>query len=166
VTVEYPVMSDVEFFAKGEKLANAKGLFLVGNAKSNGVVRALDARLPIHVDGDAVVLGGERYTGREVGVAFIRPNPENPARYVVVVEGVDAPGTWRSLSLPDLLPDFVVYDVDVASARGQMILGSGSVRAGGFFTNAWELPPVVLDPLLHTARPVAKFEYEATPYLP
>ena len=60
----------------------------------------------------------------------------------------------------------MVYDVDVASARGQMILGSGSVRAGGFFTNAWELPPVVLDPLLHTARPVAKFEYEATPYLP
>jgi len=166
VTVEYPVMSDVEFFARGEALANAKGLFLVGNARSNAVVRALEARLPIRVEGDAVVIGEQRITGREVGAAFIRPNPERADRYGVVVEGVGAEGTWRSLSLPDLLPDFVVYDAEVGAARGQMILGSGSVRAGGFFTNAWGLPEGVADPLAKTARPAAKSEYEATPYLP
>jgi predicted esterase len=166
VSVEYPVMSDAEFFARGESLANERALFLVGNARSNAVVRALDARLPIHVDGDAIVMGGERYTGRELGAAFIRPNPERPDRYVVVVEGTSALGTWRSLSLPDLIPDFVVYDAGIAPSRGQMILGSGSVEAAGFFTNAWELPPIVKDPLVHTARPAAKSEYEATPYLP
>ena len=134
-------------------------------------VRSMPARLsrpklPIRVEGDAVVLGGARIVGREAGAAFIRPNPERPDRYVVVVEGVDAVGTWRSLSLPDLIPDFVVYDDALASSRGQMILGTGSVRAAGFFTNAWELPLALTDPLLHTARPAAKSEYEATPYLP
>jgi len=166
VSTDYPVMSDVEFFARGELLANERALFLVGNARSNAVVRALDAKLPIHVDGDSLVMKGERYTGRELGAAFIRPNPERTDRYVVVVEGTTALGTWRSLSLPDLIPDFVIYDASLAPSRGQMILGSGSVQAAGFFTNAWELPDVVRDPLVHTTRPAAKSEYEATPYLP
>jgi predicted esterase len=166
VSADYPVISDVEFFARGESLANARALFLVGSARTNAVVRALDARLPIHIDGDAVVVGSQRYTGRELGAAFIRPNPERPDRYVVVVEGTSALGTWRSLSLPDLIPDFVVYDASIAPSRGQMILGSGSVQAAGFFTNSWELPTVLADPLVHTARPAAKSEYEATPYLP
>jgi hypothetical protein len=166
VSVEYPVMSDVEFLAKKEPLANDRALFLVGSARTNAVVRALEPDLPIRVDGDAVVIGAERFAGREVGAAFIRPNPARPDRYVVVVEGVSALGTWRSLSLPDLLPDFVVYDEAIAPARGQMIVGVGSVRAGGFFTNSWALPATLNDPLAHTTRPAAKSEYEATPYLP
>jgi poly(3-hydroxybutyrate) depolymerase len=166
VTVEYPVMSDVEFLAEQQPLANPRALFLVGSARTNAVVRALDARLPVHVDADAVVVGRERYTGRELGAAFVAPNPERADRYVVVVEGVTALGTWRSLSLPDMIPDFVVYDADVAPARGQMILGSGSVRAAGFFTSTWGLPDTFADPLAHSARPAARSEYEATPYLP
>ena len=83
-----------------------------------------------------------------------------------MVEGVSALGTWRSLSLPDLLPDFVVYDSAVAPARGQIILGAGSVRAAGFFTRDWGMPTSVHDPLANAVRPAAKSEYEATPYLP
>jgi hypothetical protein len=104
--------------------------------------------------------------GTEVGAAFVVPNPRRPDRYLVVVEGVDAPGTWRSLSLPSLLPDFVVYDVKLAPARGQMLLGAGSVRAAGFFKNDWSLPEVTADPLATAKRVGAKNEYEATPYLP
>ena len=84
----------------------------------------------------------------------------------MVVEGTSALGTWRSLSLPDLLPDFVVYDSAVAPARGQMLLSAGMVRAGGFFKNDWSLPDQIDDPLAKTARPGAKSEYDATPYLP
>jgi poly(3-hydroxybutyrate) depolymerase len=166
VTVEYPVMSDLEFLANNEPLANDRGLFLVGSARTNAVVRALDPKLPIHIDGYAVVIGKDRFTGRELGAAFIRPNPHRPDRYVVVVEGTTPLGTWRSLSLPDLIPDFVVYDESIAPARGQMIVGTGSVRAAGFFTNDWALPSTMNDPLAHSTRPAAKSEYEATPYLP
>jgi hypothetical protein len=166
VSVKYPIMSDLEFEARGESLANDHALFLVGNAASNKVVRALEADLPIRVDGDAVIIGTQRITGNQLGAAFIRPNPKRPDRYLVVVEGTSALGTWRALSLPDLLPDFVVYDDRVASSRGQMLLSAGMVRAGGFFKNDWTLPDTLDDPLAATVRPAAKTEYDATPYLP
>ena len=166
VTVHYPIISDVEFMARGESLANDRALFLVGNAKSNQVLRALEGDLPIKIDGDAVTLGGQRITGDEVGAAFIRPNPKRPDRYLVVVEGTSALGTWRSLSLPDLLPDFVVWDKSVAPARGQMLLSAGALLAGGFFKNDWSLPDKFDDPLAAATRPGAKSEYDATPYLP
>ncbi len=77
------------------------------------------------VDGNAVVLGGaanERglhqtriSSGRSAsGSRSYYPNPQRADRYIVVVEGVDALGTWRSLSLPDLLPDFIVWDERIA----------------------------------------------------
>ena len=166
VTVHYPVVSDVDFLARGESLANDHALFLVGNAKSNQVLRALESELPIRVDGDAVVMGSERFTGEQLGAAFVRPNPRRADRYLVVVEGTSALGTWRSLSLPDLLPDFVVYDSAVAPARGQMLLSAGMLRAAGFFKNDWSLPDKTEDPLAKAARPAAKSEYDATPYLP
>ena len=164
--MRYPLMSDAEFFATGESLANEHALFLVGNAKSNRVVRALEGAFPIKVDAGEVVIGGERMQGKQLGAMFIRPNPKRLDRYVVVVEGVDALGTWRSLSLPDLLPDFVVFDEGVAPARGQMLLSAGMVRAGGFFRNDWSLPLTFADPLATTSRPGARSESDATPYLP
>jgi predicted esterase len=168
-SVKYPVMSDAEFALRGEALANDHALFLVGNAKSNRLVRELEPEFPIAIDGDAVVLGGPsgaHVRGAQVGAAFIRPNPKRLDRYVVVIEGVDALGTWRSLSLPDLIPDFVVWDDALAPSRGQVLLGAGSVRAGGFFGNDWSLPAKLDDPLAAAVRPAAKSEYDATPYLP
>ena len=166
IAVRYPVMTDADFVARGEPLDNDRALFLVGNARSNRLVRALEPDLPIRVEGGAVFVGGERVEGRELGAAFVRPNPRRPDRYLVVVEGVDAAGTWRSLSLPSLLPDFVIYDQELAPSRGQMLLGAGSVRAAGFFANDWSLPTSFHDPLAQAKRAGAKSEYEATPYLP
>jgi poly(3-hydroxybutyrate) depolymerase len=166
VQVSYPILSDAEFLAKNEPLANDRALFLVG--RTNKVLAALEqiAPMPVHVDAAAVTVGSERFTGRELGAAFIRPNPARPDRYVVVVAGADVPGTLRALSLPDLLPDFVVWDEGVAPSRGQVLLGAGSLRAGGFFKKDWSLPQVISDPLARTTRPGAKDEHDATPYLP
>lgn len=148
VHVEYPVMSDTEFLASGEPIANDKALFLVGNAKSNLLVRELEPSFPIRIDGDDVVLGarhvgaqdGQPADRSQLGVAFVYPNPRRPDRYVVVVEGVGPLGTWRSGSLPDMLPDYVVYDEGVERARGMLMLGPADVRAAGMFENDWSLP--------------------------
>ncbi len=101
--VDYPVMSDMEFAAKGEAVGNDRALFLVGNARSNAVVRELEPGLPVRIEGDDVVVGGTHVAptdgegGRsQLGVAFIYPNPKRSDRYVVVVEGVGALGTWGS----------------------------------------------------------------------
>ena len=171
VPTAYPVMSDAEFLARGEALANDRALFLVG--RTNKVLAALasaaattNTPFPLRVESGAVMLGSERFTGKELGGAFIHPNPVRTDRYVVVVAGADAPGMLRALSLPDLIPDFVVWDEAVAPARGQILLSAGSLRAGGFFKNDWSLPSVVTDPLARSTRPVPENEREATPYLP
>ncbi len=167
VKVAYPIVSDVDFLAKNEPLANDKALFLVGRTnKVLAAIEAASAPFPIHVEAGAVVVGSERFTGRELGAAFIRPNPLRPDRYVAVLAGADVPGTLRALSLPDLLPDFIVWDEAIAPARGQILLGAGSARAAGFFGLDWSLPQTIADPLARSSRPGAKSEYDATPYLP
>ncbi|MDP8998942.1 MAG: hypothetical protein M3O46_02405, partial [Myxococcota bacterium] len=147
VHVDYPVWSDTEFLALGEAVANDRALFLVGNARSNRLVRELEPSFPIQVDGNTMVVGGRRIESddgpasvSQLGAMFIRPNPRRPDRYVVVVEGVGPLGTWRSLSLPDMLPDYAVYDRGVAPARGMLVLGAATVRAAGYFGNDWSLP--------------------------
>ena len=75
--------------------------------------------------------------------------PENLFHYPALVLhpkdngvwGVGALGTWRSLSLPDMLPDYVVYDEGVEAAHGQLLLGLGSFKAGGYFDEDWGLRP-------------------------
>ena len=149
ITARYPVVSDAEFFERGEALANDRALFLVGSARSNRVVAALEAMrsMPLTLEGERVRLGANTYEGAELGAAYVYPNPARPDRYVAVVFGATPLGTLRALSLPDLLPDFVVYDTGVARARGQLVLGGASVRAAGFFERDWSLPPTVDDPL-------------------
>ncbi|MDB5219379.1 MAG: hypothetical protein JWO86_7306 [Myxococcaceae bacterium] len=159
VQVAYPVLSDVEFLAKNEPLANDRALFLVG--RDNRVLAALEraSAFPIHVEAGAVTVGQQRFTGKELGAAFVRPNPLRPDRYVVVMAGADVPGTLRAMSLPDLLPDFAVWDEGLAPSRGQVLLGAGALRAGGTFTKEWALPAQVADPLAKSSRvPAVKAE--------
>ncbi|MBX3230106.1 MAG: hypothetical protein KIT84_25265 [Labilithrix sp.] len=138
VPTHYPVMSDTEFLARGEPLANDRALFLLG--RTNKVLAALGGSFPIRVDGTGVTLGAQTITGREVGAAFIHPNPLRPDRYVVVIAGADVAGMLRARSLPDLLPDYVVWDAALAPAQGQVMLGATPIRAAGLFHNDWTLP--------------------------
>lgn len=166
VTVAYPMLSDAAFLTRGEPLANDRALVLVG--RHNRVLAELERleRFPIHVADGEVVVGEEHLTGRELGAAFLRPNPARRDRYVVVVAGADVPGMLRATSIPDLAPDFLVWDAGMAPSRGQLLLGAGAVRAGGFFRRDWSLPASFHDPLASTPRPGAKNEHDATPYLP
>jgi hypothetical protein len=66
---------------------------------------------------------------------------------VVVVAAPETTGMLRALSLPELLPDFAVWDQSLAPARGQILLGGGSLRAAGFFSPSWALPAKLADPL-------------------
>jgi len=138
--VAYPVISDVEFAQKKLQFERTHSLFLVGNAASNRVVREMESGFPIRVVGDAIATSKETFRGEEVGAAFIYPHPSNPARYVAVVEGATVLGTLRALSLPELMPDFMIYDRNVGSARGQQVLGPASALSAGFFTNEWKTP--------------------------
>jgi len=134
--VRWPVVADVDVT---DEMASTHALVLIGNATSNSWLRSIDEKLPIRLDGQAVVVGGKRYDGDELGAMFIYPNPRFPERYVLVIEAPDVAGLYRALSLPRLLPDYVVYDASVAPARAHLVLNTAPVLAAGMFDNRWRL---------------------------
>jgi poly(3-hydroxybutyrate) depolymerase len=141
VDIRYPVISDREY---DEQLGDEHSLVLIGNAESNRVVRDMESSLPFRVSGKSIVLGSEGSTrkewkGKDLGVAFIYPNPKHPSRYVLVLEGTSAMGTFRAMALPELLPDYMVFDARIAAARGQIVLGGAPTLAAGFFRRDWTL---------------------------
>ncbi len=165
VDVRYPIVKDSEV---DPDAATTTATILVGNARSNRIVRALEAELPVRVDvtNGSIVFGGKTFTGPELGAAFVVPHPRAKDQYLLVVEGVDALGTFRALSLPDLLPDFVIWDARLAPARGQVLLGFGEVLAAGYFDTRWRPPASFDDPFAAKVPVAAKNEKDATPYLP
>jgi len=118
------------------------------------------------VEEGSIVFAGKTFKGAQLGAAFVVPHPKAKQHYLLVVEGVDALGTFRALSLPELLPDFVIWDERLAPARGQTLLSFGAVLAGGFFDTHWKPPASFDDPMLAKTLPTAKNEKDATAYLP
>src|SRR5262249_28650918 len=70
-SLRYPILSDAEFFSRGEALGNDRALFLVGNARSNRVTRELEPELPIRVQDGKIAFASEKMSGQELGAAFV-----------------------------------------------------------------------------------------------
>jgi predicted esterase len=162
VDVRYPILRDTDV---DPDAIPSKATILIGNAKSNRIVRALEGSLPVKIDGEKILFAGKTFTGHQLGAAVVVPHPKNSSQYLLVVEGVDALGTFRALSLPELLPDFVIWDEKLAPARGSSLLGFGSVLGAGYFDVNWK-PPSTFDDPLASKPPAPKSEKDATPYLP
>lgn len=137
--VDYPIVDDVDVTGA---MIRERTLVLVGPPHSNAVHARMADRLPIRVGEEAVTVGDTRHAGAQVGAVFVAPSPLAPERAVLVIAGPRPLGTWRSLALPDILPDYVVYDERVGPARGQWACGGTGCeyRSHGFFTMDWALP--------------------------
>jgi predicted esterase len=141
VDIRYPIVSDREY---EDELGREHSIVLIGNSESNQVVRDLESSLPFRVSGKSITAVNEggtlkEWKGKELGVAFIFPNPKHPSRYVLVLEGTSAMGTFRAIALPELIPDYMVFDARIAGARGQVVLGGAPTLAAGFFRRDWTL---------------------------
>jgi predicted esterase len=143
--VSYPIVDDTEVT---EEMIGDHSLVLVGPPGSNALVRRWQDRLPIRIDADAVQVGSRCYSGLEVGTVFVAPSPEAPDRSVLVIAGPSPPGTWRSMFLPDILPDYVVFDERIAPARGEWAAGGTGAEylEAGLFGMDWSVPPAAPDP--------------------
>jgi predicted esterase len=135
--IHYRVTPDV---AIDRKTLASHALFLVGTSADHRLLAEIGAALPIRVEKGALRLGARGYSRPGTGAIFVHPSPFARERSLVVVTGVDPAGIWRALSLPQLLPDFLVYDETLAPAAGEQILGRARVLAGGFFDEDWRLP--------------------------
>jgi hypothetical protein len=137
-TAIYPVIPDT---ALTPEIVATRSLALIGNPASNAVLARLADRLPIQFQPGAIVAGGRRHEGPEIGTMFVHPNPENPDRYVLVVAGVTERGTALADHLPELVPDWVVFDRGVVPAQGMTLIHGAAFRDAGFFDRDWRLAP-------------------------
>jgi len=140
---DYPVLADAALSAEQ---ARGHHLALYGGPTSNEVLAPLADRLPIRFEPGAVVAGGRRYEGPDVGAVFIYPNPDHPDRYVLVQAGTTIVGTLHGHHLPRYLPDYLIYDRRIVGRRHRRILQGREVLEGGFFDERWRLPPAPTPP--------------------
>lgn len=152
VDVDHEVVRDVDLLARGP-LPSDVNLVVVG--RDNRVLAALASEaaragrpLPVTVSRGEITLGPRRLVGPSLGAAYVTSSPHagGEDRYLAVVAGADVEGLALALALPDLVPDFVVWDEGLAPARGRMVLGPASVVTAGSFRSDWSLPDLVADP--------------------
>ncbi len=131
------VVADTELTE--EMMENAH-VVLYGSPGDNAVLERVAGALPIRLEEGAVVVGDERFTGNDVGVRFIYPNPLAPERYLIVQAGVTPRAVKKGNELPEFVPDFMVYDDDTVAGPQRRTTGPKPVRAMGFFDDRWQLP--------------------------
>ena len=79
--VECPIKKDRDLTP--EDIKN-KHLVLLGNAEPNSPLKQVLSSLPLRIDRDSVSIGDKRYSGNNLGLAVIYPNPLNTNKYLVV----------------------------------------------------------------------------------
>lgn len=139
--VRYPIVDDVDVTSA---MIAEHSLVLIGPPASNALTARWNARLPIRIESDSIRVGERRHRGAEVGVAFVAPNPDAPDRMLLVLAGPTPLGTWRSRFLPDVLPDYVVFDERIALARGAWSCG-GARRDDGTDSGGEPVPCQVIE---------------------
>jgi len=139
-TVEQEVVKDSDLT---RAMVQDAHLVLYGTPGANAVLERLQAKLPIRVESDAVLVGDKRYAGSGVGTRFLYPNPEAPGRYVMVMAAPTLDGVRRGHNLSDFLPDYVVYDASSTGARPRLIPAKAPLTRG-FFDANWQLVPETL----------------------
>jgi predicted esterase len=135
-TVDQEVVADRDVT---EAMMRDAHLVLYGTPGDNAVLDRIAARLPIRVEGDAIVAGTRRFTGKGVGTKFVYPNPEAPDHYVIPMMAPTVDGVRRAHNLPDFVPDYVVFDAASTGARPRLVPAK-SPLARGFFDARWQLP--------------------------
>ncbi len=137
MTIEWPMRADVEI--TGEEI-RTHSLVLVGTPGSNRLLDRLADRLPVRVESGGIRVGDRFHAGNTLAAVFIHPHPLAPGRYVVVHTAVTQEALAGAVDLPELLPDYVVYDTAGGHPeRGMVFSVEGQVVDAGFFDGNWEV---------------------------
>lgn len=116
---------------------SGKNLYLFGDPGSNAVLRRILSKLPLKWTRTEITIKGKTFSATDHLPLLIFPNPENPARYVVIDTGMtfsraDQEGS-NALQYPHL-PDYAVIRIDpdhFADDRKK------DTELAGFFDEAW-----------------------------
>ena len=137
MTVQWKVKADVEVSAAD---LQAHSIVIVGTPNGNKLLQRIQGLLPIQVKNGAIVAGKKKFGGKHTAASFIYPNPLNPNRYVLVHTGTTREAIYYTGHLPNMIPDYVIYDASDWGYTEGVVLGSDrSVKAAGFFDKYWQL---------------------------
>ena len=120
------------------ELKEPPNLILLGGPKMNAVTARLEAKLPIIVRDDGILVGGRRIPGRDLAAKFVYPNPEHPDSLILVQEGQSLEGFKRLFNFTEIysgagFPDWMVWGDEVK------LMGLGGACATGFFDLDWRI---------------------------
>lgn len=135
---DYPIVEDTHVT---DEMIRDHTLVLIGPPSSNLLTRRWNDGFPIRFEDGGIRVGETLHQGAQVGTVFVAPHPEARNRSLLIIAGFEPLGTWRSLCLPDILPDYVVFDEEIAPARGRWAAGGtgATYREEGLFGLDWSL---------------------------
>lgn len=141
VEIDYPIVDDVALDAS---VAATSSLVLIGGPESNAWTAKADPKLPIHVAPGKVSVGAKVLGDPALSAVFVFDSPfarpEQP-RSIVVAAGASLEATLRLPGLPELVPDWVVFDRGALPGAGAQLLTPGKYVAAGMFDESWALSP-------------------------
>ncbi|MBI2804299.1 MAG: PQQ-binding-like beta-propeller repeat protein [Planctomycetes bacterium] len=130
------------FAHKADKEVNANditdtNLVLFGTPQTNQVVKKIADKLPVKFLKDGVQFAGKSYTGADVGLVMVYPNPLNPERYVLLLPENYA----RYTAHPGAMGMNVLTFPDYVIGQPQAGWGGNTIRvlAQGSFDSTWRL---------------------------
>jgi poly(3-hydroxybutyrate) depolymerase len=126
-------------------MARATTVVLVGTVASNSVLARMSPGFAIQASSTEITAGSQHFAGA-TGATFVARSPDALDGSVIAVTGTSVMGVWRSLFLPDLLPDYIIYGEAIAPARGRVILGAhATVACAGFYSAQHAVEPSCSD---------------------
>ena len=130
--------SDVEVTA--DDISNYS-LILFGNSSCNAITKKVNNHLPIRFEQNSIIAGEKRFSGDEVGLAMIYPNPLNRKRYVVIQAGISWQGTSSIVKRIGSEFDYIIFDsrtMGINVLQGNLTI-NGTPLLFGFFDQDWRL---------------------------
>jgi dienelactone hydrolase len=115
-----------------------RNVILYGNAATNKAWKPLLGDGDVQVERGFLTAGGRRLGGKDLACIFLKPRPQSDVACVGVVSGTGILGMRLTNTRPYLyagyaLPDFIVFNSEVARSGGQ------GIKLTGFFGPDWKV---------------------------
>jgi hypothetical protein len=107
-------------------------LILVGNEQTNSLIKRVIDKIPLTIFPDRVIIGNRGYTGQNLNLHMVYPNPLNKNKYIVLIVSND---------IHDL--HFGNFDLSTTGwydfALWEMNNNRVMLRHAGYFNNCWQV---------------------------
>ena len=108
-------------------------LILYGTDETNSIVADILPELPVRFRDETIVFAGKSYSGENVGMQMVYPNPSNRDRYIVLRATPGSAGLGKFGLDRRAVPDFIIVDATLRYPDQSKTL------TAGLFNDRWEL---------------------------